>query len=463
MALTKASYSMIQGAPLNVLDFGAIGDGSTDDSVAVAAAFAEAIDTGRALYFPALCKISTGVTIGNTSGTIGKPITVFGDGPATGIKVSAAGITALTIAGTAPLTDVGRYIGRATIFNMSFQGPGAFAPGGTGTAIFFNGAQGILCDNLYINGWENGIKLTAVDLITVQDSWIQYNTYGIYNVENAASFAYPGGMLNSGCFLGTKFLHNATCGLSIWGGTSQNVSGNNFVDNGRAIEVAAALGISCVAVGTQIYGNYFEDSTNNDIYVGGAGIARVGKICGNTSLVNTGVIAIRLLNVSNAGGYGSVSNNQMSAISGGFTTISQAGSAETWDVDAQNGSGYRSGSVISFSKTGVTAAGSANIFSVGTFNLSMIGILTVRASSAGIGTAKVFAIAVLGSGNTRASITASDTQNYSGGASTFTLTDTVDAPGAGTNTLTLNNTSAATCSFDCTLEIIQLGGTLTLL
>ena len=38
MSLTKVSYSMIRGAAVNVLDFGAIGDGVTDDTSAIQAA-----------------------------------------------------------------------------------------------------------------------------------------------------------------------------------------------------------------------------------------------------------------------------------------------------------------------------------------------------------------------------------------------------------------------------------------
>lgn len=48
MALTKATYSMVNGAPANVLDFGAVGNGVADDTAAIQAALA----TGNAVYVP---------------------------------------------------------------------------------------------------------------------------------------------------------------------------------------------------------------------------------------------------------------------------------------------------------------------------------------------------------------------------------------------------------------------------
>ena len=51
MPLTKVTYSMIDGTPVNVLDFGAVGDGVADDTVAIQAAI-DSITKGE-VYFPA--------------------------------------------------------------------------------------------------------------------------------------------------------------------------------------------------------------------------------------------------------------------------------------------------------------------------------------------------------------------------------------------------------------------------
>ena len=51
MSLTKATYSMIDGAPANVLDFGAVGDGVTNDTAAIQAAIDAVAAAGGGMVF----------------------------------------------------------------------------------------------------------------------------------------------------------------------------------------------------------------------------------------------------------------------------------------------------------------------------------------------------------------------------------------------------------------------------
>lgn len=61
MALTKASYSMVTGAPANVLDYGAKGDGTTDDTAAIQAALNSGIK--HILIPPGTYRITSTLTI----------------------------------------------------------------------------------------------------------------------------------------------------------------------------------------------------------------------------------------------------------------------------------------------------------------------------------------------------------------------------------------------------------------
>jgi hypothetical protein len=76
MSLTKVSYSMITGAPVNVLDYGAVGDGVTNSSTA----FQNALNSGASvLYVPAGTYLVQNVTISSS-------VRIYGDGPSSIIK-----------------------------------------------------------------------------------------------------------------------------------------------------------------------------------------------------------------------------------------------------------------------------------------------------------------------------------------------------------------------------------------
>jgi len=63
MSLTKATYSMIDGAPANVTDFGAVGDGVADDTAAIQAAVDSMTEGGQIFFPPGKYKLTDEITL----------------------------------------------------------------------------------------------------------------------------------------------------------------------------------------------------------------------------------------------------------------------------------------------------------------------------------------------------------------------------------------------------------------
>lgn len=73
MSLTKATYSMIEGAPINVLDYGAVGNGIVDDTAAIQAAidYAHGLSNGGTIWFNGTFAVSDTLTIGKNVHLVG--------------------------------------------------------------------------------------------------------------------------------------------------------------------------------------------------------------------------------------------------------------------------------------------------------------------------------------------------------------------------------------------------------
>ena len=113
MALTKVSYSMITGAPANVKDFGAVGNGVTNDHAAFAAAIAAVASTGQSIYVPAGTYV-----IGSALTSTGH-LNMFGDGDKSILDFSGATITGsscITVSGA--LTQI-QNISSASIYGLT--------------------------------------------------------------------------------------------------------------------------------------------------------------------------------------------------------------------------------------------------------------------------------------------------------------------------------------------------------
>lgn len=210
MSLTKASYAMITGAPVNVLDYGAVGDGVTDDTSAIQSA----IDYAATLAVPATVVIPGGRTY------------IISVGTRTGI---AAGVAGLVMRDHVNLVIDGYIKAKAGIY-----GPGTLSAlikspdvGNTGSTIQGSGTldgnrnnqtASNQCDNIYlravyqvgvrgikcINANGNGILITKavgganhVDTFVTNTMVAGCNTIGIQVAHSDANLVIANNQVTS--------------------------------------------------------------------------------------------------------------------------------------------------------------------------------------------------------------------------------------------------------------------------
>lgn len=181
MPLTKATFSLISGAPANVLDYGAVGDGVTDDS----AAFQAAVNSGAStVYVP----VPTSAYLVNTPVKVPSGVTLMGANFSTGLVgnfVQVAPSIKKTTNTTALVdtwngsTPTGVLVARDCVFycdpayfaigsggnstgyypqNFGFIGLSITGPGSSGTnaAIFCEFGSGLIIENVDAVGFTHG-------------------------------------------------------------------------------------------------------------------------------------------------------------------------------------------------------------------------------------------------------------------------------------------------------------------
>lgn len=169
MSLTKVTYSMIQGEVVNVLDFGAVGDGTNNDTTAFQAAIDSLGDAGGTVFTPANkffyigsnLTVKPNVTIKGPFSKVGSPKdnTAYDYTKVSAIRLNSA--ATITLKGSAGIDGVLVYKN-----GMTFPIDGAYTFAGTAVTV---GGDDAFVINSMILGFDKAIYSSGYQRLKVLD------------------------------------------------------------------------------------------------------------------------------------------------------------------------------------------------------------------------------------------------------------------------------------------------------
>jgi hypothetical protein len=264
MSLTKVTFSMIDGPFINVKDYGAIGDGTTNDTTAVLAAIAAS--SGKVIIFPAgtyLVNNNTLNPISNSAWMITPSATITNvTTAAVYVLINIDGISNFTIYGGGTIQGyvVNNPVANAIVINISNSAPSVNTKNiiidninfinSNGECIYIGsgGGPGVGCQNITVNNCKikgarrNGIAISAANFVTITNNEIS-DTFNPDHTEICSGIDVEplAGQLAINLYIANNYIHgNYGCGISLYGnvGGSANAEvivnvsiDNNFFDD----------------------------------------------------------------------------------------------------------------------------------------------------------------------------------------------------------------------------------------
>ena len=233
MSLTKVSYSMITGAPVNVLDFGATGNGSTDDTTSINAAITYAGSNGGGnIFFPAgTYKISSPLVLINSQSLVGNGNTTIYNVSTTQEAITAGQNPSSYNGNMSYISGInftGNTSGNSSCHGILIQGETVFVSNCTFSNFKGSGIKGTYCQYTRINncGFSNNGRY-GIEILTNN-----VNTQGSNDIDIADVYQ------NIGNGLGGIYAQMQQCTIrrcTFTGSTSNNyqlslIGFNNLVE-----------------------------------------------------------------------------------------------------------------------------------------------------------------------------------------------------------------------------------------
>lgn len=260
-SFTYASTGVITA--VNVQDFGAKGDGSTDDTNAIQAAINQVdANGGGTLFFPAVSsfyKITDTLTVTGLYNT-----ELLGDGLTYILNFNTTGHDSLSIGSSSQIRN--QYV---TLRNLKIDSYNQLD--GCGVIIFGITNMRIINCSFYNHG-NIGISATNTYTMHIMD------TQSVGNKVDGLYLWNAGG--NNTLIERGKFNGNSSIGVFV-DGVHYNVTiiGSDFEYNGVGIQLNQSKAFS-------VRDNYFEQNTTNDLLIPSGSTCMAGNISGNAFFGN---------------------------------------------------------------------------------------------------------------------------------------------------------------------------------
>lgn len=236
----------VDSPALNVKWFGATGDGTTDDTAAIAAAVTQAAALDGVVSLPAGTYAVTGVTLDSE-------VTLEGEGYITVIQNSATNAAAIQASEKTNLS----------IRNLRVYG-GAASPGTSHRGINFEDCTGVLIENVWAHGFQvQGIRVAGYKDTDPGSSRVIINNCNSYNNGYAGIWAIYGGE------------HYLISGNHCY---KNGVSGIVFDDSSTGTSRGKIVGQNYIVID----GNICDDNTRSGIAIEGSSHAIISNnVCSN--------------------------------------------------------------------------------------------------------------------------------------------------------------------------------------
>lgn len=258
MSLTKATYSMISGAPVNVLDYGAVGDGVTDDTVALQNAINAS--KNKKLFFPSgVYKITSALTLDPAFNYY-----IEGEGRNPG----ADAVSTIVNAGTGNAIEI-ITAGTDNLFYLKDFGIRGNMSSGAG--IVANNAAQLTLENLWVtNHGFHGVKLTKCYNARVKNCVISQNgQHGLWLDEQCNNVTVLTCLVNGNARKDGGYANIAVIGTSGKENLSVSLIGCDFTAAGLTPITTVTSAYNLIIQYTNsinVFGCYSEAAVTDLVY-----------------------------------------------------------------------------------------------------------------------------------------------------------------------------------------------------